>query len=72
MTELQGFLIEQNGKCTKCEKDFGPADTAQSTNVTCSKCRKTVIVCSQCKAKGCTRCGGKLLDTWDKDPGILL
>jgi ribosomal protein S27AE len=71
MPELQGFLIKQNGKCTKCDKDFGPADTAQSTNVTCSRCGETVIVCRQCKDKGCPKCGGKFLDAWDKHPGFI-
>jgi|LakMenE18May11ns_1017448.scaffolds.fasta_scaffold9895208_2 hypothetical protein len=70
MSYLQGFLIKQNGKCTKCDTDFGPVDTAQSTNVSCAKCRKSVIVCRKCKENGC-QCGGKLLDAWDLMPNHI-
>ena len=38
--------------------------------VDCSKCKKQVIVCRTCKENGC-ECGGKLLDAWDKNPGMM-
>lgn len=70
MAYLQGFLIKQEGKCSQCGADYGPADTVQSTNVSCNRCRKTVVVCRKCKAKGC-KCGGRLLDAWEKMPDTM-
>jgi DNA-directed RNA polymerase subunit RPC12/RpoP len=64
------MLIKQTGKCEKCGTEFGPMDTQQSTNVECSKCNKRITVCRSCKEKGCV-CGGKLLDAWDKNPGMM-
>lgn len=64
------MLIVQNGNCEKCGSEFGPLDTLQSTNVECSKCNKQVVVCRSCKEKGC-ECGAKLMDDWDKNPGML-
>lgn len=64
------MLIKQKGKCEKCGTEFGSMDTVQSTNVECSKCKKKVTICSSCKNKGCD-CGGKYLDDWDKNPGLI-
>ncbi len=64
------MLIIQKGKCEKCGSNFGPIDTVQSTNVECSKCKIKVKVCRSCKTKGCD-CGGKFLDAWDKNPGMM-
>jgi len=64
------MLIIQKGNCEKCGSGFGPIDTLQSTNVECSKCKKKVTICKSCKNKGCD-CGGKFLDAWDKNPGIM-
>jgi hypothetical protein len=64
------MLIMQKGECEKCGSEFGPMDTVQSTNVECSKCKKRVVVCRTCKENGC-ECGGKLLDAWDKNPGMM-
>ena len=64
------MLIIQKGNCKKCGSEFGSLATVQSTNVECSKCKKEVIVCHNCKEKGC-ECGGKLLDAWDKNPEMM-
>jgi len=64
------MIIIQKGKCEKCGADFEPLDTVQSTNVECSKCKKQFIKCRNCKQDGC-ECGGKLLDAWDKNTGII-
>ncbi len=64
------MLTVQSGKCKKCRSEFGPLDTVQSTNVECSKCKKQITLCRTCKEKGC-ECGGKLLDAWDKNPGMM-
>ena len=64
------MLITQTGKCEKCSFEFGPLDTIQSTNVDCNKCKKKKILCIKCKEKGC-ECGGKYLDAWDKNPGMM-
>jgi hypothetical protein len=64
------MLIIQKGKCEKCGSEFGPMDTVQSTNVECTKCKKEVTICNSCKNKGCD-CGGKFLDAWDKNPGMM-
>ena len=70
MASLQGFLMKQNGNCSQCGSDFGASDTVQSTEVSCSRCGIKVVVCKKCKEKGC-KCGGKLLDPWDKMPNTL-
>lgn len=64
------MITIQNGNCSKCGAIFGHLDTVQSTNVECTKCKKKVAACSSCKKKGCD-CGGKFLDAWDKNPGIM-
>jgi len=64
------MLKVQTGKCEICGSEFGSLDTVQSTNVECSKCKKKGTVCSPCKEKGC-ECWGKLLDAWDKNPGLM-
>ncbi len=64
------MLIIQSGNCSKCGSVFGRFDSVQSTNVECSKCKKKVTICNSCKNKGCD-CGGKLLNAWDKNPGIM-
>jgi len=64
------MLILQKGKCEKCGFSYGHLDTVQSTSVECSKCKKITTVCRPCKEKGC-ECGGKLLDTFDKNPGWM-
>ena len=64
------MLVTQIGNCSKCESAFGTSETIQSTHVECDNCKKKVIVCKTCKNKGCD-CGGKLLDAWDKKPGIM-
>jgi len=64
------MLIIESGKCEKCGTEFGQLDTVQSTNVECNKCGKKYIICRHCKKKGC-ECGGKLLDAWDKNPGVM-
>jgi hypothetical protein len=64
------MLILQIGKCPECGSEFGPYVTEQQTNVTCSKCKKEMIVCESCKEKGC-ECGGKLENTWDVNPGTM-
>ena len=64
------MILIQTGNCTKCGIAFGSMDTIQSTEVKCSKCKKTVIVCRTCKEKGCN-CGGRLLDAWEQNPGFM-
>lgn len=64
------MLIAAKGNCSKCGSAFGPLDTLQSTNVKCSKCKVKIVVCKSCKNTGC-KCGGRLLDPWDKDPNIM-
>lgn len=64
------MLIQAKGNCSKCGCAFGQLDTLQSTNVECSKCKVKIVVCKSCKLKGC-KCGGRLLDPWDKNPKIM-
>jgi len=67
---LSSFLVVQRGKCEECGAEFGTSETLQSTNVECNNCNKKKVVCRKCKIKGC-ECGGKLLDSWDKNPGMI-
>jgi predicted Zn-ribbon and HTH transcriptional regulator len=66
----EGMLIRKDEKCEKCGSEFGQWDTVQSTNVECNKCHKKEILYSACKKRGC-ECGGKLLNVFDKYPGIM-
>jgi len=45
-------------------------DSVQSTQVQCRKCGKQVVVCGRCKETGCT-CGGRLENTFDRNPNLL-
>jgi len=60
------MLIFRTVKCEKCGSKF----SSISTIAECSKCKKIVTLCESCKNKGCD-CGGKFLDVWNKDPGIM-
>ena len=66
------MIIIQKGNCKKCGTELGEKtlDSVQSTNVSCSKCKKSIVLCRKCKNNGC-ECGGKYLDAWDRNPGWM-
>ena len=66
------MLIYSHENCSECNAVLYPS-VVQEVNVTCKRCGKTFVVCRECKMKGCTACGGKLVSQMDEaaEKGII-
>jgi hypothetical protein len=70
------MLIKATGNCEKCRRHFndtGELIMEQSVNLTCAnnKCGTKVRYCRDCKELGCPICGGRLLDQFELNPGLM-
>lgn len=70
------MLLVASGECEKYGKSFREnykAITEQEITLECANkdCKTTIRYCRECKKTGCPNCGGRLLDQFEKHPGMM-